>query len=204
MMIVMIAFMIMIMYSQDMKTSKANVEANREKLLAAASEGFRKHGFDGVKVSDVMKAAGLSHGGFYTYFESKDDLMAQACAASLERQAGRLRAAKGDKKAELQAYISRYLSTKNRDEPGQACLFPALAADVARQTEPVRRVFSEGVEDYLNALAVLSDSGEARAKAITLLSTLVGAMVLARAVEDEALSDEILTTAMAASSARFG
>ena len=204
MIIVMIAFMIMVMYSQGMKTSKANVLANREKLLQAASEGFRQHGFDGVKVADVMQAAGLSHGGFYTYFESKDDLVAQACAASLERQAGRLRAVKGDKKSELQAYISRYLSTKNRDEPGQACLFPALAADVARQAEPVRRVFSEGVENYLDALAALSDSGEGRAKAITLLSTLVGAMVLARAVEDESLSDEILTAAITALSADFG
>ena len=204
MIIVMIAFMIMVMYSQGMKTSKANVQANREKLLQAASEGFRQHGFDGVKVADVMQAAGLSHGGFYTYFESKDDLVAQACAASLERQANRLRAVKGDKKSELQAYISRYLSTKNRDDPGQACLFPALAADVARQAEPVRRVFSEGVEDYLDALAALSDSGEGRAKAITLLSTLVGAMVLARAVEDESLSDEILTVAITALSADFG
>ena len=204
MMVVMIAFMIMVMYSQGMKTSKANVLANREKLLQAASEGFRQHGFDGVKVADVMQAAGLSHGGFYTYFESKDDLVAQACAASLERQAGRLRAVKGDKKSELQAYISRYLSTKNRDEPGQACLFPALAADVVRQAEPVRRVFSEGVEDYLDALAALSDSGEGRAKAITLLSTLVGAMVLARAVKDESLSDEILTAAITALSADFG
>lgn len=198
MIIVMIAFMIMVMYSQDMKTSKANVEANREKLLAAASEGFRRHGFDGVKVADVMQAAGLSHGGFYTYFDSKEDLVAQTCAASLERQVARLKAAKGDCQAELDAYVTRYLSTKNRDEPGQACLFPSLAADVARQAEPVRQVFSEGVADYLDALAVLTDAGEGRQKAITLLSTLVGAMVLARAVSDESLSDEILTTAKAA------
>lgn len=198
MIIVMIAFMIVIMYSQGMKTSKANVEANREKLLAAASEGFRRHGFDGVKVADVMQAAGLSHGGFYTYFDSKEDLVAQTCATSLKRQAGRLKTAKGDRQAELDAYVTRYLSTKNRDEPGQACLFPSLAADVARQADPVRQVFSEGVADYLDALAVLTDAGEGRNKAITLLSTLVGAMVLARAVNDESLSDELLTTVKAA------
>ena len=198
MIIVMIAFMIVIMYSQGMKTSKANVEANREKLLAAASEGFRRHGFDGVKVADVMQAAGLSHGGFYTYFGSKEDLVAQTCATSLERQARRLKVAKGDCQAELDAYVTRYLSTKNRDEPGQACLFPSLAADVARQADPVRQVFSEGVADYLDALAVLTDAGEGRNKAITLLSTLVGAMVLARAVNDESLSDELLTTVKAA------
>lgn len=194
MMIVMIAFMIVIMYSQGMKTSRANVTANREKLLQVASEGFREHGFDGVRVADVMRAAGLSHGGFYTYFESKDDLVAQACAVSLERQAARLKAAKGDRKAELEVYVTRYLSTKNRDAPGQACLFPSLAADVARQPAPVRRIFGEGVEDYIDALSALSDDGEGREKAITLLSSLVGAMVLARAVGDAALSDEILAT----------
>ena len=204
MIIVMIAFMIMIMYSQGMKTSKANVEANREKLLQAASEGFRQHGFDGVKVADVMQAAGLSHGGFYTYFESKDDLVAQTCAMSLERQANGLKAATGDRKAELEAYVTRYLSTKNRDAPGQACLFPSLAADVARQAEPVRQIFSEGMADYLDALAALSDSGEGRTKAITLLSTLAGAMVLARAVSDKSLSEEILTSAKAEILAHFG
>ena len=198
MIIVMIAFMIMIMYSQGMKTSKANVEANREKLLQAASAGFRQHGFDGVKVADVMQAAGLSHGGFYTYFDSKEDLVAQACGLSLEQQAATLKARRGDRKAELEAYVRRYLSTRNRDAPEQACLFPSLAADVARQAEPVRQVFSEGMSDYLDALSNLSDAGEGRSKAITLLSTLVGAMVLARAVGDESLSDEILTTVKAA------
>jgi TetR/AcrR family transcriptional repressor of nem operon len=204
MMIVMIAFMIMIMYSQAMKTSKANVEANREKLLEAAAEGFRRQGFDGVKVADVMQAAGLSHGGFYTYFKSKDDLAAQACATSLDRQAARLKAATGDPKVELAAYFTRYLSTKNRDAPEQACLFPSLAAEVTRQAPPVRRVFSDGVEDYLDALSKMSDSGQGREKAISILSSLVGAMVLARAVEDEALSDEILKTVHACLSAQNG
>ncbi|MFT4075350.1 MAG: TetR/AcrR family transcriptional regulator [Asticcacaulis sp.] len=187
-----------------MKTSKANVEANRQKLLEAASEGFRQHGFDGVKVADVMQAAGLSHGGFYTYFESKDDLAAQACAASLDRQAERLKGAEGEPRAELRAYVERYLSTKNRDLPGQACLFPSLAAEVSRQAAPVRQVFSEGVAHYLDALATLSDGGEGRQKAIALLSELVGAMVLARAVGDEALSDEILIAVRSDLSARFG
>lgn len=203
MMIVMIAFMIMIMYSQAMKTSKANVEHNREKLLQAASEGFRKRGFDGVKVSDVMQGAGLSHGGFYTYFKSKDDLVAQACDQSLKKQADRLKAAKGEAKTELKAYIERYLSTANRDTPEHACLFPSLAAEVARQPEAVRVVFSEGVDDYLEALGGLIE-GEGRAEAITILSSLVGSMVLARAVSDPLLSNEILTTAKAALSAQYG
>lgn len=203
MMIVMIAFMITIMYSQAMKTSKANVELNREKLLQAASEGFRKHGFDGVKVSDVMQGAGLSHGGFYTYFKSKDDLVAQACDQSLKRQAGRLKAAKGEGKTELKAYIERYLSTTNRDMPEHACLFPSLAAEVARQPAAVREVFSHGVDEYLEALGGLTE-GEGRAEAIAILSSLVGAMVLARAVSDPMLSNEILATVKMALSAQYG
>jgi TetR/AcrR family transcriptional repressor of nem operon len=203
MIIVMIAFMIMVMYSQAMKTSKANVELNREKLLQAASQGFRKRGFDGVKVSDVMQGAGLSHGGFYTYFKSKDDLVAQACDQSLKRQAGRLKAAKGEGKTELRAYIERYLSTANRDMPEHACLFPSLAAEVARQPAAVREVFAHGVDDYLEALGGLTE-GEGRAEAIAILSSLVGAMVLARAVSDPMLSDEILATSKAALSAQYG
>jgi len=187
-----------------MKTSRATVEANREKLLRVASEGFRKHGFDGIKVADIMQGAGLSHGGFYTYFNSKDDLVAQACDTSLKRQAEKLKAAGGDPKAELNAYFTRYLSTKNRDVPEHACLFPSLAAEVARQPEAVRAVFSEGVGAYLDSLGVLSDAGKGRKSAIHILSTLVGAMVLARAVEDAALSEEILSSARTSLSAQFG
>ncbi|MDV6329653.1 TetR/AcrR family transcriptional regulator [Asticcacaulis sp. 201] len=187
-----------------MKTSKATVEANREEILRIASEGFRKHGFDGVRVADIMQAAGLSHGAFYTYFTSKDDLTAQACDASLKRQAERLKAATGDRRAALAAYFERYLSTKMRDVPEHACLFPSLAADVARQPKPVRTVFSNGVGDYLEALSVLTDEGEGRAQAIVTLSTLVGAMVLARAVEDEAVSDEIIATVRSALHSKYG
>ena len=169
-----------------MKTSRATVEANREKLLVAAAEGFRRKGFDGFKVADIMQEAGLTHGGFGTYFASKDDLAAQACDASLKRQAERLR----NRHEPLDAYIDRYLSTTNRDTPGQACMFPSLAAEVSRQSEPVRRVFTEGLKDYLDAVDELSGGD-----GIAILSTLVGAMVLARASDDEALSDKILLQA---------
>ena len=172
-----------------MKTSRATVEANREKLLEAAAEGFRRKGFDGFKVADIMREAGLTHGGFGTYFASKDDLAAQACDASLKRQADRLR----HRKEPLDAYIDRYLSTANRDAPGQACMFPSLAAEVSRQSEPVRRVFTEGLKNYLDAVDDISDG-----EGIAILSTLVGAMVLARASDDEALSDKILARAAAA------
>ena len=182
-----------------MKTSKEQVARNRERILEAASEGFRKHGFDGLKVADLMKQAGLTHGGFYGYFESKDDLAVAACEAALKGQGDRLKAAKdGDPAVELPAYFERYLSRASRDNPENACLFPALSAEVARQGAPVRAVFTDGLKDYLGALAALSDpgeGGEAPKNAVAILSTLVGAMLLARAVDDEAFSNSLLDVA---------
>ena len=182
-----------------MKTSKEQVARNRERILEAASEGFRKHGFDGLKVADLMKEAGLTHGGFYGYFESKDDLAVAACEAALKSQGDRLKAAKdGNPTVEIKAYVERYLSRRNRDNPENACLFPALSAEVARQGAPVRAVFTEGLKDYLTALGALTDreaKGGLPSNAMVMLSTLVGAMLLARAVDDAALSDGLLDAA---------
>lgn len=187
-----------------MKTSKAQVARNRERILEAASEGFRRHGFDGLKVSDLMREAGLTHGGFYGYFDSKDDLAAAACEAVLKGQGDRLKAVKdGDAATELGAYFDRYLSRDNRDNPQNACLFPALSAEVARQGAPVRAVFTEGLKDYLGALAAISDREGGMDKAVTILSTLVGAMLLARAVDDEAFAGRLLDTAKAALKAQY-
>jgi TetR/AcrR family transcriptional repressor of nem operon len=190
-----------------MKTSKEQVARNRERILEAASEGFRKHGFDGLKVADLMKAAGLTHGGFYGYFDSKDDLAAAACEAALKSQGDRLRAARdGNAAVELKAYFERYLSHRNRDNPENACLFPALSAEVARQGAPVRAVFTEGLKDYLGALGDISDrdtKGESPKNAMVILSTLVGAMLLSRAVDDEALSNTLLEVAKDALKSRY-
>jgi len=202
-----------------LKTSKEQVARNRERILEAASEGFRKHGFDGLKVADLMKAAGLTHGGFYGYFDSKDDLAIAACEQALKHQGDRLRAAKdGNPSAELKAYFERYLSRRNRDNPENACLFPALSAEVARQDAPVRKVFTAGLKEYLDALAAISDRDSSGGvpknasknapkntpkNAMVILSTLVGAMLLARAVDDEALSDDLLDAARDALKAQY-
>jgi TetR/AcrR family transcriptional repressor of nem operon len=154
-----------------------------------------------------MKQAGLTHGGFYGYFDSKDDLAVAACRAALKGQGDRLKAAKdGDPATELRAYFERYLSRANRDNPENACLFPALSAEVARQGAPVRAVFTDGLRDYLGALAGLSDrdaQGDLPKNAIAILSTLVGAMLLARAVDDEAFSNSLLDVAKEALNARY-
>lgn len=191
-----------------MKTSRAHVEKNRENLLNAASRGFRRKGFEGVKVAELMHEVGLTHGGFYNYFKSKDDLAANACGASLKRQSDRVRSMKDkDAAAELLVYIDRYLSQASRDAPENACLFPSLAADVSRQGEAVRAVFSEGLNDYLEALGELTDPGKPDGglphNAVAVLSTMVGAMVLARAVNDRQLSDGILYAARQALARKY-
>ena len=175
-----------------MKTSRANVESNRERLLATASEQVRKHGIDGVKVADLMREVGLTHGGFTTYFTSKEDLVAQACAATVQRQAERLQriAETGDAATERAGFFERYLSRKNRDQPDQACLFPALASEMQRQPPSVREIYTDGLKSYVAGLRVLLGGNEAEAMAV--MSSLVGAMVLARAVDDPDFSDRIL------------
>lgn len=183
-----------------MKTSRAQVEQNRENLLKAASEGFRRKGFDGIRLAEIMHDVGLTHGGFYNYFASKDDLVASACERSLAQQSERLKAAgQGDPAEELPAYFRRYLTMENRDNPAQACLFPSLAAEIARQGAPVRQVFTEGLTDYLGAIAALSDrekaGDELPQNAVAILSTLVGAMVLARGTDDRNLAQGILEAA---------
>jgi TetR/AcrR family transcriptional regulator, transcriptional repressor for nem operon len=194
-----------------LKTSRVNVEKNRENLLSAASRGFRRKGFEGVKVAELMQEVGLTHGAFYNYFKSKDDLVASACDASLKHQSDRVRGMKttSSKEAgtELTAYIECYLSQASRDTPESACLFPSLAADVSRQGEAVRTAFSEGLHDYLDAMGDLTDPGRPENglphNAVALLSTLVGAMVLARAVNDPQLSDGILYAARQSLTRRF-
>ena len=184
------------------KTSRATVEHNRERLLATASEQVRKYGIDGVKVADLMREVGLTHGGFTTYFASKEDLVAQACATTVQRQSERVRRAAetGDARTEVLALYDRYLSQKNRDNPDQACLFPSLAGEMPRQPEAVRAIFTEGLKDYVGGLQSLLGGDEA--EAMSVMASLVGAMVLARAVDDADFSDRILAAVGRALTAR--
>jgi TetR/AcrR family transcriptional regulator, transcriptional repressor for nem operon len=174
------------------KTSRATVARNRERLLETASAQVRKRGIDGLKVADLMRDCGLTHGGFGTYFDSKEDLVAQACAVTLQRQAERIGRAVATKdfRTELLGLFNRYLSQEKRDHPDQACLFPSLAGDMPRQSEAVRAIFTAGLKDYLAGLQTLLGGDEAEAMGV--MSTLVGAMVLARAVDDMDFSDRLL------------
>jgi TetR/AcrR family transcriptional repressor of nem operon len=179
-----------------MKVSREQAVANRDRVIDVAGSLFQQNGFDGIGIADVMKAAGLSHGGFYGQFNSKDDLAVQACDRVLTKTIEKLDAvASREPKPTLAMLLERYLSAEHRANVGEGCVFAALAVDVARQDNPpLRRRFAEAVKSYVGIVArvVPGRSAEARReKALATVSGMVGAMILARAVDDPALSDAI-------------
>jgi TetR/AcrR family transcriptional regulator, transcriptional repressor for nem operon len=188
-----------------MKVTREEAARNRERILDAAAQRFRERGFDGIGVADLMKEAGLTHGGFYGHFGSKDDLIAEASARALTRSLAALievaERAPGDP---LSALAEAYLSRRHRDNPGGGCLVAALGPEVARQAPPVQRAVTDYVRSALELLVKVVP-GKSRAakrqKAISTYATLVGTMVMARAVDDRALSQEILEAGLAAAKA---
>jgi TetR/AcrR family transcriptional regulator, transcriptional repressor for nem operon len=179
-----------------MKVSREKAAEHRERIIDAAGALFRAKGFDGIGVADIMKAAELTHGGFYGHFASKDDLVAQASQRAMAR--AEVNWAKVVAEAPDQPYaalLSHYLSPRHRDDPGKGCAFAALGGDAARSGKPVRKAFAEGLQPLIDILAE-SIPGRSKAvrrrKALAAMAALVGALTLSRAVDDEALSDAIL------------
>lgn len=178
-----------------MKVSKEQMAENRTRILDAAAARFRERGFDGIGVADLMKDAGLTHGGFYGHFASKEDLMAQAAARALaDTTAGWQRLAEAAPDDALEHIVRGYLSDAHRDHPGAGCAIAALGAEAGRQGQPVRAAVTDGVRAAGELLAGLQPGRSAarrRERAWAAYAALVGAMVLARAVDDPALSQEI-------------
>ncbi|MDD2870001.1 TetR/AcrR family transcriptional regulator [Neomegalonema sp.] len=183
-----------------MKVSREKARENRESVIEASSRLFRRSGFDGVGIGALMQAAGLTHGGFYRQFGSKDDLILQATRAALGQTRARLTAPEGEKGGpSLDVILRRYLSEAHRDAVGEGCALAALGPDVARHGPELRAVLQQGVEECLPLLEAsvgAEDPERARDKALATLATMVGALVLARAVEDAELSREILDAAI--------
>jgi TetR/AcrR family transcriptional repressor of nem operon len=180
-----------------MKVTREQAAANREKIVEVASTLFRKHGFDGIGVADIMKAAGLTHGGFYGHFESKDDLAAEACARALSREWWK-EAMASSAAGGLETIVRGYLSPQHRSNRARGCLIAAVGSDVVRQPRTVRRAVTKGFQSLIEGLRgfMPGRSPAARRKqALATMSGLVGALILSRAVDDSTLSDEILEAA---------
>jgi len=186
-----------------MKVTREQAAANRTRILEAAGMLFRERGFDGIGVADIMKRAGLTHGGFYGHFPSKDDLAAESTARVLGQDDWLTRLT-GIERPSIRDVVRNYLSPRHRDNPGRGCLFAAVGSDIVRQPRAVRRAFTEGLRLRVEALReVLPGSAAARRrKALATMAGLVGALILARAVDDPDLSDDILDAAASALSGR--
>jgi len=179
------------------RVTREQAAANREKILEVAGALFRERGFDGIGVADIMKRAGLTHGGFYGHFASKDDLAAEITARVLGRS-GWMERLTGTQRPSFSDLVRQYLSPRHRDDPGRGCLFAALGSDVVRQPRSVRRAFTEGLRLRVDALARLAPGRSAaarRQKSLATMAGLVGALILSRAVDDPKFSDEILEAA---------
>ncbi len=176
-----------------MRVSREKAAESREKIVEAASRLFRDHGFDGVGVDAIMKEAGLTHGGFYGHFGSKDDLAAEAITMALARGTETM-----SRFTDLPSYVEAYLSDRHCAERAKGCGLAALAADAAREGQAVRAALTSYVGVRLEGIAGLFRHGTAasrRKRAVATLSGLVGALTLARAVDDPELSKEILVAA---------
>jgi TetR/AcrR family transcriptional repressor of nem operon len=179
-----------------MKVSKEQAAQNRDRILETAARLFRERGFDGIGVADIMKDAGLTHGGFYGHFDSKQDLMAQACAQALAKSLDHWEtAAERSPKNPLRGLVDAYLSTKHRDNPGLGCSLAALGPDAYRQGPLVRRTLTAGMRTLVDILmSALPERSKAarRRQALAAFSAMVGGLILSRAVDDADLSGEIL------------
>ena len=171
-------------------------DETRERILRAAARAIRKHGYEGVGVADVMKEAGLTHGGFYAHFKSRDALLAaaadQAGAESIEYLTRAVAGAKPGQ--ELMALVDTYLSDGHVAAPEQGCAVAAAGSEVPRQEAQVRRAASRRIKDFIGLIErQFPEWGKSAAhdKAMGIASTLVGAVVLARAVDDAQLSNRI-------------
>lgn len=187
------------------RVSRAQAEANHQAIEDAASRLFRERGLDAVTVADVMAAAGLTHGGFYTHYESKDALAASACEAAFafakEKWRRRVDAA-GSPAAAREAIAAGYLKAAYCDPTVASCPTATLVTDVARSAtaHPIRPAYVEGVRQQIDTLASLGTSGDPdkdRAAACVQLATMMGALLLARATHGDPIADEIVGAARA-------
>jgi len=178
--------------------SRAQKARTHKRIVAIAAKRFREKGLAGFGIAELMKEAGLTVGGFYKHFDSRDHLVAEAVSSAFGGWKRRVdAAASGGPPVSYEKLIDDYLNQAHRDNPGTGCAFSALAPEIARSDKRTRALASEQVRNDIQLIAALlpeKDKHTVRSRAILTFSALVGAMALARAVSDEALSREILKT----------
>ena len=181
-----------------MKVSKETMTEHREQIIAAAARRFRQSGFDGVSVADIMKEVGLTHGGFYGHFSSKDELVALASLRAMTETVARwqklIDEAPGDR---LETLVRSYLSLRHHDRPETGCLLATLGTEISRQPPTVKEAATVGQRkflDFLSGIAPGKTRARRRKQAIVALAAMVGGMTLARGTSEPQLRQEILDT----------
>jgi TetR/AcrR family transcriptional repressor of nem operon len=183
-----------------MKVSREQAAKNRAHVVDVAGAQFRQHGFDGIGIADLMKAAGLTHGGFYANFASKEDLAAEAAAKVLGDTAERFRVDTAGAECPLDAVIDTYVSPAHRDSVADGCMLSALAADAARGGDTLKQAFEDGIEKYLAVLTPMMSApteAERRKLAMATYAMALGGLIMSRAVLSPTLSDELLAAVAA-------
>ena len=178
-----------------MRYAEGHKEAVRERIVQAASLALREHGIDGVSIPELMKKVGFTHGGFYTHFQNRDELVAESVvAAALETARGTF-----SDELTLRETLDRYLSSMHLEHPESGCVVAALGADGFRQSARVRGAFAEVARGFIRLverkLHPSARSATLSNEALALAATMVGALILGRLVQDPALSARILAAA---------
>ena len=188
------------------KSQKDKAESH-DRIVQVAAARFREVGIDGIGVADLMKDAGMTHGGFYRHFSSRDELVAEGVEHALRDGSRVVEALVNSKQANLRSIVDGYLSAMHRDNRAASCAVTTLAGDVARSNDRTRLAYTRQVDMYVELLTRLiagENQKSKRTKAIAALATLVGALSMARAVSDENLSREILKSAADELKAQLG
>ncbi|MCS3431487.1 TetR/AcrR family transcriptional regulator [Klebsiella sp. BIGb0407] len=182
------------------RVSKEQSDINRNSIIAISSQLFRERGLDGVSLKDIMSAAGLTHGGFYGHFSSKDELEALACEQAFENS----RAVFAEQvPGDFSQLVERYLSPDHRDRPASGCTVAALATDIQRkgQDKPVYKTYISGVKDMAEHIKNIQDSSSDSAmtdKHLMQFALMAGALMLSRATRGDDISERFLTAAKTA------
>ena len=174
---------------------RGHKEKTREQIVETAARAFREEGVSGVGIGELMGRAGLTHGGFYAHFPSKDALVGAACSRATDQAWEQMNelVASAPPGEELATFIRGYVSRRHRDDPGSGCLMPSLGGEMPRHGPEVRAAFTAQIRRVLaNLQSLLPDTPDREDRAVALATGMAGAVMLARAVDDPALSDRIL------------
>jgi TetR/AcrR family transcriptional repressor of nem operon len=183
-----------------MRKSRQETIKVRKRILEAASAEFRSHGIGGTGLTGLMAVVGLTHGAFYRHFESKNEIVKEACELSIDLLLCGLESAmaNGSEGSGFESAVACYLSARNRDDVAHSCPYAALGGELARGDDQVRGIATAGLEravDLLGAQLKNDSKDSARTWALVALSTMVGALTLSRVASSPAFSDEILEAA---------